>query len=134
VAQATTTVGLTALRELAALALAPADAADPPVMVAPVDSLDPPALMLAWDDPMLSHEMASLYRARLAVVCFAGRVEPDAGIATLEWLIDYVIGRLRADAYSWPYETTRAPRLLEVAGVPLLSARVVYSCPVTGGG
>jgi hypothetical protein len=61
-------------------------------------------------------------------------VEPDAGYATLEALIDHVSARLQADAYSWPYETARAPRLLEVARVPLLATRLIFSCPVSIGG
>lgn len=127
-------VALSELRERAAAALAPAGEGDPPVQVGPVDAIDPPALMVLWDDPMLTEESACWYRARLAVYAFAGRVEPDAGYAACEAMVAHIIGRLRADPYTWPYETTRAPRLLEVAGVPLLAARVVYACPVSIGG
>ena len=122
---------LAGLRERAAVVLAPADESEPPVLVAPVDAVDPPALMLAWEDPWLTFRTPCYWNARLAVVCFAGRLEPDAGVAELEALVAHTINRLGADAYAWPHETTRAPRQLEVAGIPLLSARVIYACPTT---
>lgn len=127
-------LSLTELRERAAAALAPADEGDPPVVHAPVDAIEPPALMLGWDEPWLTFRTPCFWQARLAVYCFAGRVEPDAGVETLEGLVSYVAGRLRSDGYSWPFETTRAPRLFEIGGVPLLSARLIYACPVTLGG
>jgi hypothetical protein len=127
-------VGMTALRELCAAALAPIEEGDPPVTTGPVDSIEPPALMVLWDDPMLTSETSRLWRARLAVYCFAGRVEPDEGFATLERLTDHVAARLRADRYTWPFATARAPRLLEVARIPLLVTRLIYACPVTIGG
>ena len=52
----------------------------------------------------------------------------------IEELVGYVIGRLGADAYPWPYETTRAPRPIEYAGISLITARVIYRCPVSIGG
>ena len=125
---------LTGLREHAAQALAPRDETEPPVLHAPVDAISPPALMLAWEDPWLTFRSACLYEARLAVVCFVGRVEPDAGVAELEGLVGYVTDRLRADSYPWPHDSTRAPRQFEVGGVPLLSARIVYRSPVAIGG
>jgi hypothetical protein len=120
---------LTEVRERAAEALAPT-----PVLNAPVDALAPPAIMLAWAEPWLTFETPCFWNARLAVVCFAGRLEPDAGVATLESLVALVIGRLRADGYPWPHETTQAPRMVEIGGVPLLTARVIYVAPVTVGG
>ena len=125
---------LTELRERAAYVLAPVAEDDPPVVQAPVDAIEPPALMLGWEDPWITFRTPCFWEARLAVFCFAGRVEPGSGVATLESLIGYAVARLRADGYSWPHETTRAPRLYEIGGVPLLAARLVYSCPVTLGG
>ena len=127
-------LSLTDLRERAAAALAPVVESDPPVIHAPVDAIDPPALMLAWEDPWIEWRTPCFWDARLGVFCFAGRIEPDAGVAALEGLINYVIGRMRADPYTWPHESTRAPRQLEIGGVPLLAARVIYRSPVAIGG
>lgn len=125
---------LTELRERAATALAPLAEGDPPVMSAPVDAVEPPALMLGWDDPWLSFKAPCFYQARLAVFAFASRVEPDAGIVSLEGLVSYAIRRLAADDYAWPHESTGSPRLFEIGGVPLLAASVIYSVPVSIGG
>lgn len=125
---------LDALRERAGLVLAPQAEDDPPVLIAPVDAVDPPALMLAWDDPWLAETTACYWTARLAIVCFASRLEPEGQVAELERLATHAIRRLSADAYPWPHETTRAPRMLEVAGIPLLVARVIYACPISIGG
>lgn len=127
-------MSLTGLREAAAAALAPQGPDDPPVLMAPVDSLEPPALMLAWDEPWLTFNTPCFWYARLAVSCWAGRLSPDAGIAALEELVTYVTARMRADAYPWPHEATRAPRMVEIGAVPLLMARVVYTAPVSLGG
>lgn len=124
-------LSLAGLRERAAAVLAPADDTEPPVLVAPVDAVDPPALMLRWEDPWLTFQNPCFWHARLGVVCFAGRLEPDSGVATLEALMAHVVNRLGADAYPWPHESARAPGQLEVAGIPLLSARHIYACPVT---
>lgn len=133
----TTTGGvltLTGIRERAAGALAPHGPDDPPVLAAPVDSADPPALVLAWDDPWITFRTPCLYDARVAVLCLAGRLTPDAGVEELEELVSHVAVRMREDAYPWVYQGARAPRLLELGGVPLLAARVIYSSPVTMGG
>jgi hypothetical protein len=125
---------LTELREQAAAALAPQEPNEPVVVDATMDAIEPPALMLGWDEPWLTFQAPCFWYARLAVLCIAGRVSPDSGVADLEGLVSYVIGRLRQDSYTWPHETTRSPRLFEVGGIPLLAARVIYSCPVTVGG
>src|SRR5262245_35464158 len=125
---------LSELRERAALALAPEGDDDPPVLNAPVDAISPPALVLAYEDPMLTFETPCYWTARLAVVCYVGRFEPDAGVAHLEELLAYVARRMRADAYIWPHETTRAPRMVEYGGIPLLTARHLFASPVTLGG
>lgn len=129
-----TMLTLTELRERAAEALAPAGVNDPAVLNAPVDSVEPPALMLGWDDPWLTFQAPCFYQARLVVFCFASRVEPDAGVVTLEGLVSHAIRRLAADSYPWPHQSTGSPRLLEIGGVPLLAASVVYTCPVTMNG
>jgi len=100
-------------------------------MWGPVDAVDPPALVLSWDDPWLTYDTACIWRAQLTVVCFAGRVEPDAGVETLERLASYVIGRLQADRYVWPFNGSQAPRQTEIANVPLLMCRLNYLVRVT---
>jgi hypothetical protein len=99
-----------------------------------VDSLDPPALMLEWNDPWLTMRTVAgglgLYEALLNVVCFAGRIEPGPGIEVLEGLIDYTLGRLQADANSWPLSSSQAPRRFDIAGVPLLGARLGFRVPI----
>ena len=136
--QVTTLVGLEGLRPAAAAVLAPENEADPPVHIDVVDSLDPPALMLTWDEPWLAvgaSERATmgpcLWTARLAVMCIAARLEPGPGVTKLEQLVDYAISRFRADTYSWPFAGCTAPRVVEIAGVRYLAARLTYAVPVT---
>ena len=74
---------------------------DPDVLVDYVDAVHPPALILLWDDPWLEPRPGThvrprlLWNARLLVWCIAGRVEPGPGVAKLEELVGYAIGRLR---------------------------------------
>ena len=65
------------------------------------------------------------------MLCLAGRSEPGPGIEALEGLITYAIGRLNADAYSWPAVTSQAPRIFEIGGIPLLGARLMLRVPVS---
>src|SRR5262245_1232856 len=121
----------TGLRARAAQLLAPVAANDPQVLNAPVDAVEPPCLIVAWDDPWLTIDTSCLWYAQLAVICVAGRVEPDAGVQMLENLAAHVITRLAADSgYAWPPALSQAPRLLEIAGIPLLGARLGYRAPV----
>jgi hypothetical protein len=90
--------------------------------------------MVAWDDPWLTFRTPCIYEARIIVLAFVGRVEPDAGIAALEGLVDSVVSRMAGDAYAWTLDSARAPRQIEVGGIPLLSSRVVYRSPVRIGG
>ena len=129
-------LAITELRDVAALALAPIEADDPPVLVDVVDSLTPPALMLLWGDPWLTmtpQRVASsgLWTARLHVLCVAGRLEPGPGIRTIEQLVTHTALRLAADAYTWPLESVTAPRVFDLAGVAYLGARVSYLIPAT---
>ena len=124
-------IGLTGLRARAAAALAPTLDTDPAVMEAPVDAVEPPALIIGWDDPWVEFQTPCFWYANLTVLAVAGRIEPGAGVETLEGLIGYVIGRFRDDPYSWPIASTTAPRLFEINNIPLLGARLVYRAPVT---
>ena len=131
-------IGLDGLRPAAAAVLAPDPGEPPNVHTDVVDSLDPPALMLTWDEPWLSagaSERATmgpcLWTARLAVMCVAGRLEPGPGVAKLEQLVGYTVGRFQQDVYSWPFAGCTAPRIVEIAGVRYLAARLTYAVPVT---
>jgi len=124
-------IGLTDLRARAAAALAPTLDGDPAVLEAPVDAVDPPALIVAWEDPWVEFQTPCFWYANLVVLCVASRVEPAAGVETLEGLMAYVISRLRDDPNSWPMASTTAPRLFEINNIPLLGARLVYRAPVT---
>jgi len=119
------------IRARAAAALAPVSDTDPYVFDNVVDAVEPPALILGWDDPWLSYETSCLYWAQFAVLCVAGRVEPDPGVAKLEELVTYTIGRLRADSYAWPVASSQAPRRFTIAKIEYLGARVGYRVPVT---
>jgi hypothetical protein len=72
-----------------------------------------------------------LWTARLQVSCIAGRLEPGPGIAVLEDLVAYVVGRLKADPYTWPLDGVSAPLQRDLAGVTYLAANVVYAVPTT---
>jgi hypothetical protein len=121
------------VRARAALALAPVQDTDPYVLVDVVDAVSPPALMLLWDDPWLEPRTVGrgFWDARLLVLCIASRVEPGPGMAKLEELASYVVGRLRDDSYQWPTAAFQAPRVFTINNVPLLGARISYSVQVT---
>jgi len=121
------------VRARAAAALAPASPNDPSVHVDVVDAVEPPAILLVWDDPWLEPQSFGpcLFKANLAVLCIAARIEPGPGVQTLEEMVAFTIERLRADAYSWPQASSRAPRVLRIANLEYLAARVVYQLNVT---
>ena len=130
-------LSLTDVRAVAAAALAPQADTDPTVLADLVDAVTPPALMLGWDDPWIA--MATIggahgyYAAQFVVLCFAGRLEPGAGQATLEELVGYTINRLAQDPQTagWPLNAAQAPRRFDVSGIALLGARLSYQVPVS---
>lgn len=122
---------LTDVRAAAAAALAPVLDSDPSVHPGYVDSVDPPALILAYEDPWLTPMTACLIDCRLEVICIGGRVEPEPGIEQLEQLVAYTLTRMAQDTHSWALQSTQAPRVYTIAGVPLLGARIAYSIRVT---
>jgi hypothetical protein len=131
-------LALTEVRARAATALAPALPDDPAVLEDLVDSVQPPALMLIWNDPWVTLRTVTgsggVYEASLTVLCLAGRVEPGPGIETLEQLITHTLGRLQADAYSWPLQASQAPRVFDIGNIPLLGARLTFRVPVSMNG
>ena len=126
-------LSLTAVRARMAAALAPAVEGDPMVLLDVVDAVSPPCLLLVWGDPWLTPSAfgPALFDAELAVLAVASRVEPGPGVETLERLVEFSVGRLRADGYPWPQSTSQAPRVFDIGGVPYLGARIVYRVPVT---
>jgi len=129
----TGTILLGDVRARAAAALAPVEADDPDVLFDVVDAVSPPALMLLWDDPWLEPESfgRDLWSASLMVLCLASRIDPAPGIVKLEQLVAYTLARLRADDYTWPAATVRAPRQFPIGNVTYLGAQVVYDVTVT---
>jgi hypothetical protein len=125
---------LAQVRAKAAEALAPTTPNQPTVLADLVDSVEPPALMLTWGDPWLVPRTIGMatghWDAQLEIVCLAGRIEPGAGVETLERLVAYAITRMDSDPYSWPVATSQAPRVFDIGGIPLLGARLVYRVPV----
>jgi len=128
---------VTDARERAQLALAPAVDGDPNVQ-ATADAVTPPTLVVYWAEPWLEPVTSSGLRqpgftARLSILAVAGRLEVAEGIAELESLITYAIGRLRADTYPWPAPTVGTPlRWRPWAGqqIEYLAAEIRYRTPV----
>ena len=121
------------VRAKAAAALAPVESTDPMVIMELVDSLEPPVIMIGWDEPWLEPNTLgpSLWTARLLLFAVAGRLLPGEGVASLEEMVGYVIGRFIADDYSWPPATATAPRVFEMAGVRYLVSRITFNVAVS---
>jgi hypothetical protein len=130
-------VELADIRDMAGVALAPETDTDPVVLVDVVDSLEPPAIMLIWDDPWLEVGVGAptmgpcVLNARLAVMCIAGRLEPGAGVRTLETLVAYAVGRMKADTYTWRLNAVGAPRIYTIGNVDYLGSRITYLVPTS---
>jgi hypothetical protein len=114
-----------------AAVLAPVASSDPDVLVNLVDSIEPPALMLGWGDPWLEPDTPCLTRGRLVVTCVAARLSPGEGIAKLEDLVAYVLGRLKADAGAWPLDSVSGPRVFVMAKTNYLAVRVTVRVTIT---
>lgn len=120
-------------RSKLAAALAPLDDTDPTVLVDLVDSLEPPALMIGWGEPWLEPQTACLRQGRLVVTAVAGRLQPGAGIESLENLVDYTLTSLAADGGAWPLDSVSGPRVFTLGKVNYLAARITLRVPITGG-
>jgi len=125
-------VNLLDAREKLAAALAPIEDTDPSVLLSLVDALEPPALMLGWGEPWLTPDTVCFQTGRMVVTAVAGRLEPGAGIETLEQLIVYTLARLRADAGAWPLDAVSGPRLFVVGKTNYLAARITLRVPIQG--
>jgi hypothetical protein len=116
-----------------AAALAPLADSDPMVLDNLVDSLDPPVLMLGWGEPWLLPETPCLRTGRLVVTAVGGRLEPGAGIESLEALVDYTLTRLASSGEAWPLDSVSGPRVFTVGGIHYLATRIVLRVSIQGG-
>ena len=115
-----------------AAALAPVSGTDPDVLTNLVDTIEPPALMIGWGDPWLSPDTSCFNQGRLVVTAVAGRMSPGDGIATLESLVAYVLGRLRSDpSGTWPLDSVSGPRVFAMAKTNYLAVRITVRVTVT---
>jgi hypothetical protein len=107
--------------KLAAL-LAPVDDDDPNVLASLVDAIQPPALMLGWGEPWMEPDTGCLATGRIIITAVAGRLMPGEGIAKLEELVAYVLGRL--DPVDYDLETISGPRVFLMAKTNYLACRI----------
>lgn len=118
-------------RDKLAAVLAPVASTDPDVLVSLVDSIEPPALMIGWGDPWLEPDTSCFQKGRLVVTAVASRLVPGEGVASLEALVAYVLGRLRADTGSWPLDSVSGPRVFTMARTNYLAVRISIRTTIT---
>lgn len=118
-------------REKLAAVMAPTLSADPDVLMSLSDSIEPPALMIGWGEPWLEPSTSCISSGRLVVTCVAARLVPGEGIATLENLVSFVLGRFKTDPGTWPLESVSGPRVFQIAKTNYLAARVTVRVPIT---
>jgi hypothetical protein len=118
-------------RSKLAAALAPITGTDPDVLVSLVDTIEPPALMLGWGDPWLEPTTSCWQQGRMVVTAVAGRMAPGDGVAKLEDLVAYVLGRLAADSSAWPLASVSGPRVITMAKTNYLAARITVRVTIT---
>jgi len=124
-------VNLTDAREKLAAALAPVASTDPDVLVSLVDSIEPPALMIGWGDPWIEPDTVCFMRGRLVITAVAARMAPGEGVAKLEDLVNYVLGRLRADTGAWPLEQVAQPRAFLMAKTNYIASQITVRTTIT---
>ena len=124
-------VNLLDAREKLAALLAPESDDDPAVFTALVDSIEPPALMIGWAEPSLTPTGGACnYLGRLVISAVATRLVPGAGVADLEELKAYTLGRLRAGG-GFAVETVGGDRVFPIGGVSYLAARITVRTVIT---
>jgi hypothetical protein len=116
------------LRAKVAAALAPVADTDPAVLVALVDAVQPPALMLG---PVSGRAARSscLFEVAGVVTAIAARLEPGAGMDTLDTLVAYVLERFAAAA-EWAVESWSEARVFTVGGIVYLGSRITFTALV----
>jgi len=107
--------------------LAPAVDDDPDVLLSLVDQIEPPALMLGWGEPWLEPMTSCNQTGRLVVTCVASRLAPGDGIAMLEQLVAYTLGRLTSE---YQLDNVTGPRVFTIAKTNYLAARVTVRVTV----
>jgi hypothetical protein len=111
--------------------LAPAQPTDPQVLTNLVDSIPTPALMLGWGDPWLEFETPCFLWGRLIITAVASRLLPGEGVAALESLVAYVLGRLNSDPDNqWPLDSVSGPRVFAMSKTTYLAARITLRVQV----
>lgn len=124
-------MNLAEARTKLAAVLAPVADADPDVLVSLVDTIEPPALMIGWGEPWLEPDTGCLCKGRLVVTAVASRLSPGEGVAKLEDLVAYVLGRLKADTGAWPLTSVSGPRVFTMAKTNYLAVRVTVRVTIT---
>lgn len=119
-------------RSKLAAALAPVADGDPDVLVSLVDTIEPPALMIGWGEPWLTLDTACLHLGRLTITAVASRFVPGEGVATLESLVVYTLGRLRqAGVGAWPLDEISGPRVFTMGKTNYLAVRITVTTRIT---
>lgn len=111
-------------RELVAAVLAPINE-EWAVYPTLVDAVSAPAYVLVWADPWTVPATHCRETARLDVVCIAGRIDPDPGIETLEFMVADALAAFSSAGI--PHGETTAPRQTSFGGVAYLAARIQVS-------
>jgi hypothetical protein len=119
-------------RDKLAAVLAPIQDSDPYVQNSLVDSIEPPALLLGWGEPWLEPMGLCGQTGRIVVTCVSSRIVPGTGLATLEWLVDFVLGRVKGDQPNWTLETVSGPRIFLIAKTNYLACRIQFTVTLDG--
>lgn len=125
-------MNLTEARDKLAAVLAPVADSDPYVQSSLVDAIEPPALLLGWGEPWLEPLGMCTKTGRIIVTCVASRIQPGEGLATLEWLVDWALGRIQGDQPNWTLETVSGPRVFLIAKTNYLACRIQLKVNIDG--
>jgi hypothetical protein len=124
-------MNLLEIRDKLAAVLAPVGDDDPSVLSSLVDTITPPALMIGWSDPWLMPTGPCFQQGNLIVTAVAGRLVPGDGIATLEELVAYTLGRVKGDSSNnWSLVEVSGPRVFIMAKTNYLACRIGYHVTV----
>ena len=113
--------------------LAPIADGDPNVLTSLVDAIEPPALMLGWNEPWLEPEGPCFLMGNIVVTVVAARLDVGEAVGRLEELIDYTLGRIRADGEDWPLTSVSGPRVFLIAKTNYLGARIALRVTIDDG-
>jgi hypothetical protein len=119
-------------RDKLAAVLVPVLDTDPYVQTSLVDSIEPPALLLGWGEPWLEPLGMCGQTGRIIVTCVASRIQPGEGLAMLETLVDYTLGRIKGDQPNWTLESVTGPRVFLIAKTNYLACRIQLKVTLDG--